>query len=376
MTPILPGARLGVLGGGQLGRMFAIAARRLGYRVLVLDPAADSPAGQIADETLLAPFDDTDAVAAFARRVDCVTLEFENVPESALAAAAAHAPVRPAPAALAITRHRAREKQFLAGCGLPVTPFAAAASARELAGAAERISGPAVIKTATLGYDGKGQRRVQGAASLSAAWRELGAGEVVVEALVDFRCELSMIGVRGADGAMVTYGPILNEHRDHILDLSTAPAGLPAPVQLEAERITAAVLKGLDYVGVLCVELFLEAGGALLVNELAPRPHNSGHLTIDAFACCQFEQQVRATCGLPLGSNRQLSPACMANLLGDRWRAGEPNWPAALAMEEVSLHLYGKAEPRPGRKMGHFTALGEDSAAARARALAAREALD
>jgi 5-(carboxyamino)imidazole ribonucleotide synthase len=377
-APILPGATVGVLGSGQLGRMFAIAARRMGYRVHTFSPDDDTPTGQVADREVQGAYDDLDAVRAFARDVDVVTFEFENVSSAAAEAAAAHAPVRPAGAVLHTTQNRMREKKFLARSGFPVAPFAAVRSAEELEHALAALGTPAVLKTAGWGYDGKGQVKITAAEEAGAAWASLGTQEAVLEAFVDFALEVSVIGVRGLDGAFAHFGVIANDHRNHILDVSTAPAPIsqvPEATAREAVEIARGILEALDVVGVLCVEMFLTRDGRLLVNELAPRPHNSGHLTFDACVTSQFEQQLRAICGLPLGSTELLRPAAMANLLGDLWRGGEPDWAAACRFPEVKLHLYGKATARPGRKMGHLTALAADADEARRRVLAAREAL-
>jgi 5-(carboxyamino)imidazole ribonucleotide synthase len=378
VPPILPGATIGVLGGGQLGRMFAMAARRLGYRVHTLAPEDDTPTGQIADVEINAEYDDLDAVRAFASRVDVVTFEFENVPAPAAAAAEALVPVRPGGRALEVAQHRIREKTFLAALGLPVPPFAAVATEADLVDALGRIGRPAVLKSASFGYDGKGQARItasDGETAAAAAWRAIGGGEAILEALVDLACEVSVIGVRGADGGWSHFGPIENVHERHILDLSTAPAHVPAALAREAVEATRAVMDALDYVGILCIEFFVSRDGRLLVNELAPRPHNSGHLTFDACRTSQFEQQLRAICGLPLGSPEMYQPAAMANLLGDLWSGGEPDWSSALSLPDVKLHLYGKTQARPGRKMGHLTALAPTVGAARARVLDARARL-
>jgi 5-(carboxyamino)imidazole ribonucleotide synthase len=372
---ILPGATLGVLGSGQLGRMFAIAARRMGYRVHTLSPADDTPTGQVADNEINAAYDDLDAVRNFARAVDVVTFEFENVPAATAAAAAAVAPVRPAGEVLHTTQNRLREKTFLSSAGFPVTPFVHVRSAGELAGALERLGTPAVLKTAGWGYDGKGQFKIEHAGAAAEAWQAIGSDDAVLEAWVDFQCEASVVAARGLDGAMVDYGLIANTHRDHILDVSVAPAPLEPRLAREAGDMARAVLDRLDVVGVLCVEFFVTRDGRLCINELAPRPHNSGHLTFDACLTSQFEQQLRAICGLPLGSTELLRPAAMANLLGECWQHGEPNWMAACARANVKLHLYGKAQARAKRKMGHLTALARDTDAARADVLAAREAL-
>ena len=373
--PILPGATLGILGSGQLGRMLAIAARRMGYRVHVFSPGTDTPAGQVADHQHSAPYHHLAAVRAFARKVDVVTFEFENVPAETAEVAAAEVPVRPAGAVLHTTQNRLREKTFLARHGVPVAPFRRAVSAAGLAAALAELGTPAVAKTAGWGYDGKGQVRIDDPAAAEDAWAELGTGEAIVEAWVDFEREASVVAARGLGGELAHWGVLANDHVDHVLDVSVAPAPLPPAVAREAVEIARGVLEALDVVGVLCVELFVLPGGRLLVNELAPRPHNSGHLTVDAALTSQFEQQLRAVCGLPLGATDLVRPAAMANLLGDLWEGGEPDWEAALRFPGVALHLYGKKEARRGRKMGHLTALAETAEAARDRVLAARAAL-
>lgn len=373
--PILPGATLGVLGGGQLGRMFAIAARRMGYRVHVLSPEDDSPTGHVADLEISAAYEDLDAVARFARAVSVVTFEFENVPADTVEAAGRHVPIRPGGQVLHTTQNRLREKTFVRGAGLPVTPFRPVANREELLGAVAELGCPAVLKTAAWGYDGKGQVRIDRPEDAPEAWQSLGGQEAILEAFIDLEAELSVVAARGLDGGFVHYGPMANEHRRHILDLSVYPGPFNAAVAAEAVDITRSLLEALEVVGVLCVEFFLSRDGRLMVNELAPRPHNSGHLTINASISCQFEQQVRAVCGLPLGDTRMLSAAAMANLLGDLWQGGEPDWAAALAEPDVKLHLYGKREARPGRKMGHLTALGDSAEQAATRVRAARAAL-
>jgi len=372
---VMPGATLGVLGSGQLGRMFALAARRMGYRVHTLSPGEDTPTGQVADLEITAEYNDIEAIRAFAAGVDVVTFEFESVSIEAADAAAEIVPVRPTGHALYVTQHRAREKSFLSLKGMPVTPFEEVASLEELVAAIPRVGLPAILKTAAFGYDGKGQHRLTRPDDAERVWGLVGPQLALLERVVDFVLEFSVVAARGLDGAFVHYGAIENTHRDHILDLSVAPAGIPAEAAHEAVQITRAVAEELGYVGVLCVEFFLTSSGGVLVNEVAPRPHNSGHLTIDACATSQFEQQVRAICGLPLGSTAQRRPAAMANLLGDVWASGEPDWSAALGLPDVALHLYGKADPRTGRKMGHITALGETALAAAEKALAARSLL-
>lgn len=372
---IEPGACLGVLGGGQLGRMFAIAARRMGYRVHTYSPDDDTPAGQVADAEVTAAYEDLDALRAFAAQVQVVTLEFENVPVEAIEAIETVVPVRPSGLALQTAQQRAREKAFLAERGFPTVPFAAAASLDELVEAVERVGLPAVVKTAAFGYDGKGQHKVTAAAQVERVWGAIGHQPAVVERFVTLQAEISVIAARGLDGQVVEYVPFENRHANHILDLTTAPAAVPAPIAAQAVEITRAILEALQYVGVLCVEFFVTTDGALLVNELAPRPHNSGHLTFDAAVTSQFEQQVRAICGLPLGSAALMRPAAMANLLGDLWADGIPNWAAACRHPDVKLHLYGKDAPRPGRKMGHLTATGKSAREAQDLVIAARDAL-
>jgi 5-(carboxyamino)imidazole ribonucleotide synthase len=354
---ILPGAVIGVLGGGQLGRMFAIAARRMGYRVHTLSPDADTPTGQVADVEIIAPYDDLDAVRKFSAGVSVVTFEFENVPSATAEAAGSHAPVRPSGSILHTTQHRLREKAFLSNAGFPLTPFCPVRSNDDLRQGLDLLGRPAVLKTADFGYDGKGQILIAPGDDADAAWRSIGGGEAVLEAFVDFERELSVVAARGMDGSFAHYGAIENAHSRRILDVSICPARLPAAVAAEAVEIARGVLDQLQVTGVLCVEFFLTRNGKLLINELAPRPHNSGHLTFDACVTSQFEQQLRAVCGLPLGSSELLRPAAMANLLGDLWQGGEPDWAAVCAFPTAKLHLYGKLAPRPGRKMGHITAL-------------------
>lgn len=376
MSPILPpGSTLGLLGSGQLGRMFALAARRMGYRIHVFSPERDSPTGQVADREVVGDYADVDAVRAFARQVQVVTFEFENVPAPTAAACAECAPVRPAGSVLHITQNRLREKTFLAGAGLPVAPFEPVRSLTDLHAGLRQLGLPAVLKTAAFGYDGKGQSLISNLEDSQTAWEAIGQQDSILEAFVDFDREASVVAARGLDGSFAHYGVIENTHHHHILDVSCAPASLPPALAGEAIEIARRVLEKLEVVGVLCVEFFLTRDGRWLINELAPRPHNSGHLTIEACLTSQFEQQVRAVCGLPLGATDYVRPAAMANLLGEVWNHGEPDWPAACAWPEVKLHLYGKHQPRPGRKMGHLTALGETVAAARQKVIAARQAL-
>ena len=376
--PILPGGRVGLLGGGQLGRMFAVAARRMGYRVHALDPVPDCPAGQVADLELNVGYDDVDAAVAFARGVDVVTFEFENVPAETLDAVAEVRPVRPSPSVLHTCRHRLREKRFLADRGFPHAGWRECRSPAEVAVGCREFGG-GLLKTALFGYDGKGQTRLPADADAAAcgdAWDRLGRPDAaVLERVVPFDAELSAVVARDVAGRMRVYPVGRNEHVAGVLDLTVVPSGLPPAAERRARHLAEAVAEALDLVGVLAVELFL-VGDDLLVNELAPRPHNSGHWTFDAAVTSQFEQQLRAVCGLPLGATDLLGGgAAMANLLGDAWDAGVPDWPAALAWPGVKLHLYGKAEARPGRKMGHLTALADSPVAAAADARAARDSL-
>lgn len=375
MNVIPPGAAVGVLGGGQLGRMFAIAARRLGYRVHTLSPDTDTPTGQIADVEINAAWDDLDAVRRFARAVEVVTFEFENVPAATAEAAAECAPVRPAGAVLHTTQHRLREKTFLSRRGFPVTPFEAVRSLEELEGALKRLGHPAILKTAGFGYDGKGQVRIVYPADAERAWRAMNGQEAVLEAWVDFALEISVVAARAMDGSFENHGPFRNEHRNGILDISQTPAEITGSIEREAVEIARSVMQDLEVVGVLCVEFFVTRAGKLLINELAPRPHNSGHLTVDASVTSQFEQQLRSVCGLPLGSTELLRPAAMGNLLGELWDGTEPDWAAVCAIPGAKLHLYGKLEPRPGRKMGHITALAATPDQARSVVETARRAL-
>ena len=373
-APILPGATLGVLGGGQLGRMFTLAARRMGYRVTVFAPDDDTPAGQIAYREVRAPYEDLDAVRQFARDVSVVTFEFENVPAATAAAAAEHAPVRPAGSLLHTTQHRRREKEALREAGVPTVAFSPVESVEELNKAVADIGFPSILKTSAWGYDGKGQIRLEEPGEEHAAWEQLGRAATVLEAVAPFEREISVVGARGINGAVALFDPVENTHVNHILDVSVTPVALPKTTAGRAGEIVRTLLEAWDVVGVICVEMFLMADGDLVVNEVAPRPHNSGHLTIDGHVCSQFEQQVRAVCGLPLGDTSATAPVAMANLLGDLWQDGQPDWTSALAVPGVALHLYGKGQARPGRKMGHLTALASTAGEARERVLRARAA--
>jgi 5-(carboxyamino)imidazole ribonucleotide synthase len=337
--------------------MFAIAARRMGYRVHTFSPDQDTPTGQVADLEITAPYEDLEAICKFASGVSVVTFEFENVPGATAAAAAHCAPVRPSGQVLHTAQHRLREKTFLSQAGLPITAFRHVQTPEELAGAAAEIGLPAILKTADFGYDGKGQFRIFSPKDFVAAWEAVGAREAVLEAFVDFEREISVVAARSVTGDFIHYGAVENQHENGILDISIGPARVSSSVAREAVEITREVLEKLEVVGVLCVEFFVARDGRLLINELAPRPHNSGHFTFDANLTSQFEQQLRAVCALPFGAVTQFRPAAMANLLGDIWAEGEPNWAAAAGFPDVKIHLYGKTEARPGRKMGHLTAL-------------------
>jgi 5-(carboxyamino)imidazole ribonucleotide synthase len=372
---ILPGATIGVLGSGQLGRMFAMAARRMGYLVHTFSPETDTPTGQVADREITASYEDLEAVRDFARRVQVVTFEFENIPAETAAAVTEYVPVRPSGAVLHTTQHRIREKTFLSLSGFPVTPFRHVRSLEDLKAGVREIGLPALLKTAGFGYDGKGQSKITSVEGMEEAFRALGGREAILEAFVDFEREVSVVAARGEDGTVVHYGVIENIHERHILDISLAPAAVGREVAKQASEMVHALLEQLQVVGVLCVEFFLKKDGTLYVNELAPRPHNSGHFTIDACVTSQFEQQLRAVCGLALGDTSSCGPAAMANLLGDLWSGGEPDWQEDCAFPGVKLHLYGKRVARPGRKMGHLTARAASVGEASDLVQAARRAL-
>ena len=366
---------LGVLGGGQLGRMFTVAARNLGYRVMVLDPDPNSPAGAMADEHLQADYEDPAALEHMGALCAAITSEWENVPALTLEALAHHCPVRPADEATAIARDRIREKTFVRDLGLATAPFFPILDNADLDLAVAGLRLPALLKTATLGYDGKGQAPVSSLAEARAAFARLGGAACVLEEKVDLHQELSVVLVRGVDGEVEVYPVGENVHRHGILHTTLVPGRVAPAVAEQATAMARTMAEDLDYVGVLAVEFFLTRDGELLVNEMAPRPHNSGHYSLDACVSSQFEQQVRALCGLPLASTRLLSPAVMVNLLGDLWEDGEPDWSRLLAHPEVKLHLYGKRQARPGRKMGHFTLLGEELDATLQLALSLHEKL-
>jgi 5-(carboxyamino)imidazole ribonucleotide synthase len=350
---IAPGGTIGILGGGQLGRMTALAAAGLGYRSHVFCPEHDSPASQVTPLTTIAAYGDRDALARFAGTVDVVTFEFENIPGDTAEFLAAIKPVRPGPGALRIAQDRLKEKDFLRSINVATTRYRAVTSATGLARALRDIGTPSVLKTVRMGYDGKGQVTIGPGSDPAEAWRRMGAETGILEGFVDFACEISVIAAHGADGAWATYVPVENQHVNHILDTTIAPARIAPEIARHAETIARHVAEQLDIVGLLSVEMFVTKDGTVLVNELAPRPHNSGHWTIDACITSQFEQLVRAICGLSLGSPERHSDAVMKNLIG----AEVENWRGALDDPAAKLHLYGKDAPRPGRKMGHVTRL-------------------
>ncbi|MBU2755369.1 5-(carboxyamino)imidazole ribonucleotide synthase [Acidithiobacillus sp. CV18-2] len=360
---IAPGSVLGVLGGGQLGLMFALAARRLDYDVWVFDPDPKAPAAAVAARHFCAPFTEDAVLAEFCAGVAAVTVEREQIPLSTLAYCAERLPLRPGPEALRIAQDRRLEKAFFRDLGLVTAPFALLEQAADLPAAAQ-LAFPAILKTAQDGYDGKGQVAVASAADLATAWQELGQRPALLEARVALRQEFSVILARSSDGLAVFYPIAENRHRHGILDLSIVPCELSEAHQEQARRAALRIAEALEYVGVLAVEFFLSADGELLVNEMAPRPHNSGHYTLDACVHSQFDQQVRALTGLPLGDTRLLSPVAMLNLLGEWWQGAGPDWNAWLCHPQVKPYLYGKSEARPGRKMGHLNILAESRTAA------------
>ncbi|HUC73129.1 MAG TPA: 5-(carboxyamino)imidazole ribonucleotide synthase [Stellaceae bacterium] len=352
-TALAPGATIGILGGGQLGRMTALAAARLGYRSHVFAAEPDSPAEQVCGRATVADYADCAALDRFAAAVDVATFEFENIPAEAVHRVAAAKPVQPRPEILEITQDRLREKDFLRSIDIPTTTYREISDATALARAMHEFGYPAVLKSVRMGYDGKGQVTLTPQTSPDEAWRQMGGAIGILESYVDFSCEISVVVARDRDGAWATYPPVENQHVDHILDTTIAPARIGAETAMRAEAIARHVAERLDLVGVLAVEMFVLASGEVLVNELAPRPHNSGHWTIDACVTSQFEQLVRALCGLPLGSVERHSDAVMKNLIG----SDVENWREALTDPRAKLHLYGKHEIQPGRKMGHVTTL-------------------
>jgi 5-(carboxyamino)imidazole ribonucleotide synthase len=355
--PLPPGATIGILGSGQLGRMAALAAARLGYRCHVYGPEADAPANQVSAAATVAPYDDEAALTRFAAAVDVVTFEFENIPLATVEVLEALVPLRPSAAVLSICQHRLREKEFCNGVSVPTTAYRAATDLASLEAAVEAIGRPCILKSAELGYDGKGQVRINPGTDLAEAWAAMRGHAAdasgIVEAIVEFRMEISVIVARSADGSLRSYVPVENRHLNHILDETIAPANLPGELSDRAEAIARHLAKEMGLVGLLAVEMFVTHDDKLLVNELAPRPHNSGHWTLDACVTSQFEQFIRAVAGLPLGSTERLCDAVMKNLLGD----DVDGWLKILGDPGNKLHLYGKAAARPGRKMGHVTRL-------------------
>jgi 5-(carboxyamino)imidazole ribonucleotide synthase len=374
-SPILPGATIGMVGGGQLGRMFALEARRMGYRLVVLDPGDATPAAQFCDQHIRAPFEDVDACLELARVSDVVTLEWENVDVATLRAMAAHVRIHPSPDVMEVAQHRVREKDAARRLGVLTAEYRAVRTREDLDQALREIGAPAILKTARMGYDGKGQAVIRDAADAGEAWDALSrqGDDFILEAKVPFRMEVSVICARSASGETACFPVAENEHRRGILHLTVAPARVPDEVAEEARRVATALAEGLGVVGLLAVEMFVDADGRILMNEIAPRPHNSGHHTWEACAVSQFEQQLRAVCGLPLGDPALLRPAAMVNLMGEDAGTGlrRPGVAQALAVPGTALHLYGKKEARPGRKMGHLTVLADTADQAAGRALEA-----
>ncbi|MBA2491629.1 MAG: 5-(carboxyamino)imidazole ribonucleotide synthase [Gammaproteobacteria bacterium] len=357
---IRPGATLGMIGGGQLGRMFTVAARTMGYNVIVLDPGADSPAGRVADEHLRAAYTDELALERLTRECAAVTTEFENVPAGSLRQLEAHVPVRPSSRALKFTQDRIEEKNFIRQSGLATADFEVIQTTDDLGRAFESLTPPLILKRAAFGYDGKGQAEVENVGALREAFDGLGNVPCVLERKVDLQLELSIVLARSSAGETRCFPAAENVHRDGILSMSIVPARCSAMLAAQARRVAVTLADFLDYCGVMAVEFFVTREGQLLVNEIAPRPHNSGHYTIDACVTSQFEQQVRMLCDLPLGDVRLLSPVVMVNLLGDLWNDGQPDWSRVFSQPGTKLHLYGKREARPKRKMGHLCCLHED----------------
>ena len=382
---------VGVFGSGQLGRMLALAAHPLGIRVHTFSPESDTPTGQVAAQEISASYGDREMVRVFVSDVDVVTFEFENVPSHVAEIAAEEGkPVRPGGHVLHVAQNRLREKGFFADAGLPVTLFAPIHSLADLQAGLAKLGTPAVLKTAAFGYDGKGQVKIDDPSQAAGAWQAMKGQPAILEAFAPFEREVSVVAARGVDGAFAAFPLVENRHANHILDVTIAPAPVSPDVAAEAQQLTRRLMEALDVIGVLCVEFFLlpeaevrlltevellNSSGRLLINEIAPRPHNSGHWTIEGAVTSQFEQQARAVCGLPLGSTEQVRPSVMVNLLGDLWVQGEPDWAALLAFPSTKLHLYGKAAARPGRKMGHITVTATTTEEALKIALAARKSL-
>lgn len=368
---LLPGATLGMLGGGQLGRMFTIAARNLGYKVIVLEPDTGSPAGQLADQHIIAAYDDAEALIKLGNQCDVITMEFENIPAEVLNKLSEYCPVFPSASAVEKAQDRIVEKAFILSCGLLPVPYGVINTSSDISNAVKDITFPAILKTARFGYDGKGQQMINSADEVEAAFKETGQVSCVLEQRIDLDCEVSVILGRNEQGETQCFPVAENIHRDGILYQTLAPARVDDDIATAAQAAAQRMADKLDYVGVMAVEFFVTKKGELLVNEMAPRTHNSGHYTIDACVTSQFEQQVRMICGLPFGDSRLLSPVVMTNMLGDLWGSGEdsqPHWDILLENPSSKLHLYGKMEARVGRKMGHYCTLADDLADAQQQA--------
>ncbi|MGQ7845734.1 5-(carboxyamino)imidazole ribonucleotide synthase [Granulosicoccus sp. 3-233] len=361
MEPLAPGATVGVVGGGQLGRYFVLEARRLGFHTWVLDPDENAPAMQLAEHRLVAAYDDQQALETLGAACDAVTVEFENVPAASLQQLAQHCRVAPGADSIRIAQDRILEKRTAEEHGLQPVPYAPLQQRGDIGPAVASVGLPAIIKTARLGYDGKGQVVCNTEADVLAAFIDQGEVACVLERRIALDAEVSVVLARGYDGETAVFPVAQNVHVNGILHTSTVPASVEESVVERARRMALTLADGLDYHGVLAVEFFIDADAQVLFNEMAPRPHNSGHYTLDATVCSQFEQQLRALCGLPLGSSALLSPVCMLNLLGDTWTAGEPDWQTLFRRDGVHLHLYGKSEARPGRKMGHVNCLADSA---------------
>jgi 5-(carboxyamino)imidazole ribonucleotide synthase len=375
ISPILPGATLGMLGGGQLGRMFSLAASRLGYKVIVFAPESDSPAGEVSYQHICAPYEDEERLLKFARDVAVISLEFENIPVATLERVSELAPVRPGPKVLAVSQHRIKEKSTLQAAGFLVTPFLPVEPDTDLTKVAQELGLPLVLKTVQFGYDGKGQQIVRSLDQLQSARQNLGDGLLIAETMIDFRAEVSILVARNPQGETVVYPLVENEHRNHILDVTRCPVSSELlALDHAAQQIALGVADTLQLEGLLCIEFFV-AGDQLMINEIAPRPHNSGHWTIEGCVTSQFEQQVRAICNLPLGSTELVGPCAMVNILGDLWGTGSPDWKLAMQQARTYLHLYGKSKAVAGRKMGHITQLADSSRQASANLRNLREAM-
>ncbi len=374
---VAPGSNLGMLGGGQLGRMFASVARQFGYGIQVFGDHPDSPAGQLGDRSWATSFDDVPQLKQFGQRVAVVTYEQENIPVATVKTLEEFVPVRPCSELLRASQHRLLEKSTLRSIGIPTADFLAIRSLSELQQGLSQFDGKAILKTVTMGYDGKGQARLNAGTDLSAVWNQFNVPEAILEREISFAHEISVVAARFRDGRVVAYQPTLNHHVNHILDVSISPAPqISTAIAKQATDIAASILEHFDAIGVLCVEFFLTTSETLLVNEIAPRPHNSGHLTIDACGSSQFEQQLRAVCGMPSGDVQQTQPAVMINLLGDHLvSVTADRWHKVFSDPNVRVHLYGKSEARTGRKMGHLTVLGRTAEMAEQHARRARDFL-